>query len=149
MIGDISVRQLLRRKGTDVVTTAPETTVYDAIAKMVDHNVGSIVVIEDEQVAGIFTERDYLRQIALKGRTSKTTSVQDVMTTEVLVADLNTTVEEALAIMTEARCRHLPVISTEGILGIVSIGDCVKELLRAAEAEVDSLQAYVRGRYPG
>lgn len=149
MIGDISVRQLLRRKGTDVVTTAPETTVYDAIAKMVDHNVGSIVVIEDERVAGIFTERDYLRQIALKGRTSKTTSVQDVMTTEVLVADLNTTVEEALAIMTEARCRHLPVISTEGILGIVSIGDCVKELLRAAEAEVDSLQAYVRGRYPG
>jgi len=149
MIGDIPVRQLLRRKGTDVVTTAPETTVYDAIAKMVDHNVGSIVVIEDERVAGIFTERDYLRQIAIKGRTSKTTSVQDVMTTEVLVADLSTTVEEALAIMTEARCRHLPVISADGILGIVSIGDCVKELLRAAEAEVDSLQAYVRGRYPG
>lgn len=149
MIRDIAVRHLLRSKGTDIVTTTPETTVYAAIGKMVDHNVGSILVVEDGSVAGIFTERDYLRQIALKGRTSKKTLVKEVMTDEVLVVKPDTTVEESLAIMTEARCRHLPVVSEEGIAGLVSIGDCVKALLREAEAEVDSLQAYVRGRYPG
>lgn len=143
------LHKLLRRKGTSVITTTADTTVYDAIATMVDHNVGSIVILENDQVAGIFTERDYLRDVALEGRTSKTTAVGDVMTRDVIVAEPAMTVEEALGVMTEVRCRHLPVVSSDGLMGLVSIGDCVKELLRAAEAEVDSLHAYVTGKYPG
>jgi CBS domain-containing protein len=116
---------------------------------MVDHNVGSIVLTDDGTVVGIFTERDYLRRIILEDRTSKTTRVREVMTSDVISASPDTTVEECLSLMTEARCRHLPVIVDTRLAGIVSIGDCVNHLLRAARAQVDSLQNYVTGRYPG
>ena len=142
------LRQLLRKKGTSVITTDPGATVYDAIATMVDHNVGAIVVTNDGTLMGIFTERDYLRRIVLQGRTSKTTTVKEVMTADVITAAPDTTVETALATMTQARCRHLPVIAEDRLAGLVSIGDCVKQLLKATEAELDSLQGYVTGRYP-
>jgi CBS domain-containing protein len=142
------LRQLLRKKGTSVITTDPGATVYDAIATMVDHNVGAIVVTDDGALVGIFTERDYLRRIVLRGRTSKTTAVRDVMTAEVITVTPDTRVETALSVMTEARCRHLPVIADGRLAGLVSIGDCVKHLLRSAEAEIDTLEGYVRGRYP-
>lgn len=143
------LQRLLRTKGTSVITTAPDATVYDAIATMVDHNVGAIVVTDDGALTGIFTERDYLRRIVLQGRTSKTTAVRTVMTADVITATPDTTVETALAIMTEARCRHLPVLVEGRLAGVVSIGDCVKHLLRDAESDLDSLQGYVTGRYPG
>jgi CBS domain-containing protein len=142
------LRQLLRKKGTSVITTDPGATVYDAIATMVDHIVGAIVVTDDGALVGIFTERDYLRRIVLRGRTSKTTAVRDVMTAEVITVTPDTRVETALSVMTEARCRHLPVIADGRLAGLVSIGDCVKHLLRSAEAEIDTLEGYVRGRYP-
>jgi len=142
------LRQLLRKKGTFVITIDPGATVYDAIATMVDHNVGAILVTEDGALVGIFTERDYLRRIVLRGRTSKTTAVKDVMTAEVITVTPDTRVETALSVMTEARCRHLPVIADGRLAGLVSIGDCVKHLLRNAEAEIDTLEGYVRGRYP-
>jgi CBS domain-containing protein len=143
------LRQLLRKKGTSVITTDPGATVYDAIATMVEHNVGAIVVTADGALAGIFTERDYLRRIALRGRTSKATAVRDVMTAEVITVTPDTRVASALSIMTEARCRHLPVLAGgERLAGLVSIGDCVKHLLRNAEAEIDTLERYVRGQYP-
>lgn len=143
------VRRLLQQKGTSVVTSDPESTVYSCIRTMVDHNVGSIVLTDDGTVVGIFTERDYLRRIILEDRTSKTTRVREVMTSDVISASPDTTVEECLSLMTEARCRHLPVIVDTRLAGIVSIGDCVNHLLRAARAQVDSLQNYVTGRYPG
>lgn len=143
------VRTLLRKKGTSVITTTPSATVYDAIATMVDHNVGAIVVTDDGALAGIFTERDYLRRIVLQGRTSKTTAVREVMTADVITVAPDTTVETALSLMTKARCRHLPVVADERLAGIVSIGDCVKHLLRNAEAEFDTLERYVTGQYPG
>ena len=142
------LRQLLRKKGTFVITIDPGATVYDAIATMVDHNVGAILVTKDGALVGIFTERDYLRRIVLRGRTSKTTAVKDVMTAEVITVTPDTCVETALSVMTEARCRHLPVIADGRLAGLVSIGDCVKHLLRNAEAEIDTLEGYVRGRYP-
>lgn len=143
------VRHLLRQKGTSVITAAPDATVRRAIETMVDHNVGSIVVVDDGALVGIFTERDYLRRIVLEGRTSKATNVREVMTTDVTTTTPDTTVEECLSLMTEIRCRHLPVIADTRLAGIVSIGDCVKHLLDSARAEVDSLQNYVLGRYPG
>ena len=134
------VRTLLRRKGPSVITTAPEATVLTAIQTMVDHNVGSVVVVVDGAPIGIFTERDYLRRIVLRGRTSDTTRVREVMTSDLVTAAPDTTVEECLSLMTQVRCRHLA--------GLVSIGDCVTHLLRAAESQVVSLQNYVLGRYP-
>ena len=143
-----TVQDLLRRKGTSVVTTSPDSTVYDAIETMVDQNVGSTLIVDGTDLVGIFTERDYLRRIVIQGRTSKTTTVRDVMTVDVMVTTPDTTIEECLARMTQARCRHLPVVTDGTIRGIVSIGDCVKQLLQDAKGEVDSLQNYVLGRYP-
>jgi CBS domain-containing protein len=148
-MSEIPLRRLLRKKGTSVITTDPGASVYDTIATMVDHNVGAIVVTDEGGLIGIFTERDYLRRIVLQGRTSKTTTVRDVMTTDVLTVAPTTAVGAALSIMTEARCRHLPVMVAGRLAGIVSIGDCVKHLLRNAEAEIDTLERYVTGRYPG
>ena len=142
------VQKLLKRKGTFVLRTVPTASVYEAIQRMVDHNLGSIVVMDDEELVGIFTERDYLRRIVLHGRTSRTTAVSDVMTTDLVTTTPDTTVETCLSLMTEGRCRHLPVIEDDELIGLVSIGDCVKHLLDAAKSEVRSLQNYVTGQYP-
>lgn len=142
------VQHLLRRKGTTVITIRPDATVYDAIETMVEYGVGSIVVMDDGQLVGIFTERDYLRRIALEGRTSRTTQVREVMSTDVLTVSPDTSLDTCLTYMSEARCRHLPVMVDDRLAGLISIGDCVKALLRDAEARVDSLTYYVKGRYP-
>jgi CBS domain-containing protein len=116
---------------------------------MVDRDVGSILVMDGESIAGIFTERDYMRNIALKGRSSKETEVQEVMTTDVATVDPEKPLVECLRIMTELRCRHLPVTDESGeLLGIVSIGDGVKRIVKTAEAETTRLQQYVTGSYP-
>lgn len=155
------VKDLLAHKGRDVITIRPDATVYEAIEKMVDANVGSIVVVHPPEstngdapmrLAGIFTERDYLRRIALEGRTSPTTRVDEVMTSDVFVVNPLSTVNECMSLMTEAKCRHLPVVDDDRLIGIVSIGDCVREVSRAAQAEVAHLQSYIQsfvmGRYP-
>ncbi len=144
----IKVRELLEDKGHDVVTIEPDATVFEAIARMVDYNVGSIVVTGDEGVTGIFTERDYLRKIALKGRKSSETQITTVMTTEVIHVDPDYTIEECLAIMTQNKCRHLPVIREGELDGIVSIGDCVKRLSQDALERVSHLEEYITGEYP-
>lgn len=147
------VHNILEAKGNDVVTIRQGATVYDCIETMVKHNVGSIIVLDDDGIAGIFTERDYLRRIALEGRTSKTTVVDDVMTRDVLAVHPNETVRNCMTLMTEAKCRHLPVVNDDGrLVGIISIGDCVKEVSRDALAQVSHLegyiQTYIMGRYP-
>lgn len=148
----VQVKDILEAKGREVVTAAPDETVYDCIDRMVDRNVGSILIVDGENVAGIFTERDYLRRIALEGRTSKTTRVAEVMTADVMAVPPTHTVNECMAIMTEAKCRHLPVVEDSVLLGVISIGDCVKEVSRAALAEVNQLESYIQtyimGRYP-
>lgn len=145
---DTRVSEVLRQKGRDVLTTSPTATVFNCIAAMVDHNVGSIVVVEDGAIRGIFTERDYLRRIVLQGRTSKTTRVEEVMTSDVITVTPDDTVETCMSIMTANKCRHLPVVDDEALSGIVSIGDCVKQISREAQAQVNDLRAYVTGKYP-
>jgi len=142
------VADILRHKGSHIVTIEPTATVYDAIAKMVEHNVGSILVTDDEALCGIFTERDYLRRIILQGRTSKTTRIEEVMTADVLQASPHSTIKECMATMTTRPCRHLPVVEEDELVGLISLGDCVKELLGEAEARVQNLTDYITGQYP-
>ena len=142
------VADILRHKGSRVVTCDREITVYDAIAKMVENNVGSILVTDADGLVGIFTERDYLRRIILQGRTSKTTRIEEAMTTDVLQASPHSTIKECMETMTTHRCRHLPVVEHGELLGVISLGDCVKELLGEAEHRVRNLTDYITGQYP-
>ena len=142
------VSDILKRKGARVITTDPSSTVYDAIATMVEHGVGSILVVDDGGLRGIFTERDYLRRIILQGRTSRDTRIDAVMTAEVVTAEPGSTLQSCMQTMTDRRCRHLPVLEADELVGLVSLGDCVKEMLSEAEARVESLTGYITGQYP-
>ncbi len=143
-----SVSSLLRRKGADIVTTPPESTVFDAIGRMVERNVGAIVVCDaDGAPAGIFTERDYLRRIALEGRTSRTTRVDEVLTTGLATVGPDATAEDCLTLMTERRIRHLPVLDGGRLVGLVSIGDCVRALLEETQGRAEQLERFVSGGY--
>lgn len=143
-----TIKTILRDKGSQVVTIHPEATVYETIARMVEHNVGSIIVIQNNAIEGIFTERDYLRRIVLQGRTSRETLVKDVMTENVKTASPDDTVNACMRTMTELKCRHLPIISNGELLGVISIGDCVKTLLEDSKMEVQHLQGFISGAYP-
>ena len=152
---DTRVKDIVQSKSAltedgGVLTTKPTATVFECIDRMVDRDVGSIVVMDGEAIAGIFTERDYMRNIALKGRSSKETEVQTVMTTDVATVAPDEPLADCLRLMTELRCRHLPVTDEEGdLVGIVSIGDGVKRVVKTAEAETARLQQYISGSYPG
>lgn len=143
------VYDILDRKGRDVLTTEPETTVFDAIAHMVDRNVGSIVIVGEGEIEGIFTERDYLRRIVLRGRTSRETAIEEVMTADVIAVTPEYSIDDCLALMTQEKCRHLPVLEDGVLAGIVSIGDCVKQQNQHAQSRLQNLTEYVKGRYPG
>jgi len=153
-IVDTRVKDVLRTKGTliedgDVLTAAASDTVYECIDRMADHNIGSIVVTDGGEIAGIFTERDYMRNIALKGRTSKETEVREVMTEDVATVDADRQLEECLDLMTELRCRHLPVVDEDGDLAdIISVRDCMKQISEAAKSEALQLRNYIAGQYP-
>jgi len=140
-----TVQQLLSVKGRTIVAVSPDDTVFDAIKKMADNNVGAVVVIEDGRLVGIFTERLYARNVILKGRSSPATPTRDVMETEVVCARPEQTVEECMAVMTDKRVRHLPVIENDNLAGIVSIGDLVKSKIADQEFIIDRLVEYVRG----
>jgi CBS domain-containing protein len=140
-----TIRQLLREKGPKVFSVGPNETVYDAIRKMADENVGSLVVMEGETIIGIITERHYARNVVLKGRTSPATRVRDIMETNVLYARPDQSVEECMAIMTDQRVRHLPVIDQGKLVGIVSIGDLVKDIIGDQKFIIDQLEHLIRG----
>ena len=141
------VSSLLSRKDAAVVTIGPGATVFEAIRTMVEHNVGSILVTDGAALAGIFTERDYLRRIALEGRTSRETPLRDVMTTDLVTVAPETGIDACLALMTRHKIRHLPVLKDGAVAGVVSIGDCVRARLDEARAEADELQRFVSGDY--
>jgi len=151
---DTRVRDVLRTKGTlkkkgDVLTAAPSDTVYDCIDAMVDRDIGSIVVMSDDEIVGIFTERDYMRDIALKGRSSPETKVQEVMTSEVATARIDDQLQECLDRMTDLKCRHLPVVNEEGDLtDIISMRDCAEQIAESAQSGAMQLVNYVTGQYP-
>ena len=121
-----TVRQLLREKGPDVWTVKPDASVYHAIQVMADKGIGALVVVDGDKPVGMFTERDYARDVILKGKSSPKTPVRDVMTKRVICVGPDQTVEECMAVMTEKHLRHLPVLAEESLAGMVSIGDLQK-----------------------
>jgi CBS domain-containing protein len=139
------VAKILSEKGAAVISIGGDATVFEAIKRMVDANVGAILVTGDEAQAieGIFTERDYLRRIAVEGRTSRDTLVRDVMSSPVIVVSPETTVEEAMALMTDRRIRHAPVVEGERLLGMVSIGDLVRQQSQEQSFKLRYLTEYI------
>ncbi|MDX1438584.1 MAG: CBS domain-containing protein [Rubricoccaceae bacterium] len=144
---NIPVSVLLKQKGDWVVSIEPDATVFATIARMVEQNVGAIIVSERGELLGIFTERDYLRRIALQGRSSKTCPVREAMTSELVTVTPETTVEECMKLMTDHKIRHLPVLREGHLAGIISIGDCVRQLSEDAQRRVEDLERFVSGSY--
>ncbi|MET0028428.1 MAG: CBS domain-containing protein [Candidatus Thiodiazotropha sp.] len=140
-----TINQLLQNKGSHVETVTAETSVYDALAIMADKGIGALVVLRGAQPVGLFSERDYARNIILKGRASKSTPVSEVMSTQVLVAHPQQSVEECMAVMTEKRVRHLPVMEDDQLVGIISIGDLVKAIIDNQRFMIDQLVSYING----
>ncbi len=140
-----TVRQLLEQKSPELWTISPNATVFDAIAKMAEKDVGSMVVMDGETLIGIITERHYSRNVALKGKTSPTILVKDIMERNVMYVRPEQSVEECMALMTEKRVRHLPVLEGGKVKGIVSIGDLVKSIIADQKFVIDQLEHYVHG----
>lgn len=138
-----TVNQLLNHKGHKVHLTGPENTVLDAIKKMAEKDVGSLVVVEDGQPIGIFTERHYARNVFLKGRSSPKTSVRHAMSDRMVFARPEHSVEECMAIMTRHKIRHLPVLDGEELVGVVSIGDLVQSTIAEQKFNIEQLEHYI------
>ena len=141
------VSEILENKGGMVLSVSAEETVFTAISLMAQVNVGAVLVQKDDTISGIFTERDYLQKIALKSRSSQETPVGEVMTTPVISADPNDSIQQCMETMTTCHCRHLPVVEDGKLLGIVSIGDLVKKMLDEKQSEVEKLSQYITGTY--
>ena len=141
-----SVRQVLKDKGYAVETIAPQATVYEALQKMANHEVGALVVFEGGEICGLFSERDYARKVALQGKFSKETPVQDIMTRRVTTVEPQQTVEACMVLMTDKHIRHLPVVEDGRLIGIVSIGDIVKAVIEAQRLTIEELESYITGR---
>jgi CBS domain-containing protein len=140
------ITQILRGKPSKVVhAIGPNDTVYEAVKKMAEHGIGALLVMDGEQIVGIVTERDYARKIALAGRSSKETPVSVIMTTQVLCVGPLQTTEECMAIMTENRVRHLPVMENGKLIGLVSIGDLVKDIISEQQFIIEQLEHYIAG----
>ncbi len=142
-----TIREILDRKGGSVLTIKSNASVLEAIGIMSQANVGALVIQDGDDPCGIFTERDYLRKIALKGRSSSNTPLRDVMSAPLITVATSDSPEAAMEIMTTCRCRHLIVTERERMVGIVSLGDLVKHMLQEKEAEVEQLAHYIAGSY--
>ena len=140
-----TVRQLLQEKGNDVWSIGPHATVYEALKLMADKNIGALLVMDKNKVVGIFTERDYARKVVLQGRSSKTTAVGELETVDVLYVNPDDSIENCMAIMTEKRLRHLPVMEKGKLVGLVSIGDIVKAVISDREFTIRELERYITG----
>ena len=138
-----SIRQLLQAKGTTVHSIAPDARVIDALKLMADKEIGALVVIDRGRLAGILSERDYARKVILKGKSPHDIPVREIMTEKVLTVQPGQSVEECMALMTAKRVRHLPVVEGERLIGLLSIGDLVKEVISEQEQTIRELESYI------
>ena len=138
-----SLNQLLAAKGGQVYSIRPDATVLDALKLMAQKDVGALLVMEDTRVIGILSERDYARKVILQGKSSQGVPVREIMTTEVVKVDPSKTVEDCMALMTQRRVRHLPVCEGDKLVGLVSIGDLVKEVIAEQEQTIRQLESYI------
>jgi len=138
-----TVRQLLQAKGSQIYAIAPDARVFDALKLMAEREVGALVVTDGGRLAGIISERDYARKVILHGKSSHDIQVRDIMTSKVITVQPGQTVEECMALMTEKRIRHLPVTEGERVIGVLSIGDLVKEVIAEQEQTIKQLESYI------
>jgi signal-transduction protein with cAMP-binding, CBS, and nucleotidyltransferase domain len=139
------VKHLLESKGRHIISVAPGTSVFDAIKVMADETIGSLIVMEDERLLGIVTERDYARKVILKGRSSENTPVSEIMTQDVMTTSSAKTVNDCMELMTERRIRHLPVVEDGRVIGMISIGDLVQAIISDQQEEIEQLEHYISG----
>jgi CBS domain-containing protein len=143
-----TVRAVLDHKGIGVCAVTPETPVYEALEIMADRDIGAVLVMEDADLCGIFSERDYARKVILQGKASRETTVGEIMTSPAIVATLDLSVDDCMRLMTDYRIRHLPVTGKDAVIGVLSIGDLVNWIIRRQEEEIHHLHHYIAGSYP-
>lgn len=139
------VKDILAHKSNQVWSVSPDTTVFDALKTMSDKSIGSVLVMENDKLVGLVSERDYARKVVLHDKSSRTMPVRDIMTRRVLCVSPERSVEECMALMTDQRVRHLPVIEGKKVIGLVSIGDLVKAIMHDQQILIDQLQQYITG----
>ena len=149
MKGTDKVRDILRKKGSTVWTIAPEALIYEALELLAAKNIGAILVQSEGEIVGIFSERDYARKVVLQGKSSRQLRVREVMTSPVEAVTPEHSVDECMKVMTEKRLRHLPVLESQALMGLVSIGDLVSWIIDSQEETIHQLENYIMGKYPG
>ena len=143
----ITIEQLLNNKDDQIWSVEPKTSIFEALIIMSDKEIGALLVIEDEKLVGIFSERDYARKVILKGKSSKNTQVGELMTKKVLYIDPKQTINDCMVIMTDKHIRHLPVIENDKVIGMVTIGDVIKQIISEQEYTIQHLENYITGTY--
>ncbi len=140
-----TVRDMLRTKGFKIFSVTPDTSVYDALKLMAEKNIGAVLVMEAGELVGILSERDYARKVALVGKSTADTPARDIMTDRVICVRPEETAEEVMALMTEKKVRHLPVLEDDQLTGVISIGDVVKATIAEKEFIIEQLEHYIKG----
>lgn len=139
------VQHLLDRKGTELISIVRDASVFDAIKLMADRGVGSLLVMDGRKLIGIVTERDYARKVIIKGRSSESTEVGEIMSTDLVTATSQQTVDECMNVMTDRRIRHLPVVDEDEVVGLISIGDLVQAIISDQQEAISQLEQYISG----
>jgi CBS domain-containing protein len=149
MTVNATIQEILDQKGSAVASIGPDATVFEAITLMAEKNIGAVLVMENDKLVGVISERDYARKVHLMGRSSRETKVREITSTPVISVTPNHSVEDCMRLMTDRRVRHLPVLAGDKVVGVVSIGDLVNWIITAQSAAIQQLQTYIQGIQTG